>query len=190
MTPPAPAPLAFPALAPITREDAASGFRCEEEALNRFFQQYATQQGRREENRTWVLHRPDDRPDLPRVLGFYTLASIQVERSTVPAPVTKRLPEYPIRAILIGRLARDERCKGLGIGEHLLDDAHRRALRVNADIGGLLVIVDAKNERAASFYKAYDYAPLVQAEAALHPWPQRFYVTMATLRASYAGTSP
>lgn len=190
MTARATASLAFPTLKPITREDAASGFRCEEEALNRFFQQYATQQSRREENRTWVLHRPDDRPDLPLVLGFYTLATTLVERSTVPAPITKRLPEYPIRAILIGRLARDERCRGLGIGEHLLDDAHRRALRVNADIGGLLVIVDAKSERAAAFYRDFGYAPLVRSEAEANTWPQRFFVTMATLRASYAGTSP
>lgn len=177
-------------LAPITSEDAASGFHCEEEALNRFFQQHATQQGRREENRTWVLRRPDGRADLPLVLGFYTLAAIQVERSTLPSPVTKRLPHYPIRAILIGRLARDARCKGMRIGEHLLDDAHRRALRINADIGGLLVIVDAKNEHAAAFHKAQDYAPLIRSEVDADTWPQRFYVSMATLRAAYAGTSP
>lgn len=78
----------------------------------------------------------------------------------------------------------------MGIGEHLLDDAHRRALRINADIGGLLVIVDAKNEKAATFYKDKDYSALIRAEAAVTNWPQRFYLTMATLRASYAGTSP
>jgi ribosomal protein S18 acetylase RimI-like enzyme len=124
------------------------------------------------------------------VLGFYTLATSQVERSTLPSPITKRLPDYPVRVILIGRLARDERCKGMGVGEHLLDDAHRRALRINADIGNLLVIVDAKNERSAAFYEAHDYAPLIHSEAAANRWPQRFYVKMATLRASYEGTSP
>ncbi|RYZ36031.1 MAG: GNAT family N-acetyltransferase [Myxococcaceae bacterium] len=179
----------FPALTAITSEDAASGFHCEEAALNRFFQQQATQQGRREENRTWVLHRPNDRIELPLVLGFYSLTTTLVERSNLPAPIIKRLPDYPIRAILIGRLARDERCRGMGIGEHLLDDAHRRALRINADIGGLLVVVDAKNEKAAAFYKDKDYLPLIRAEADAATWPQRFYVTMATLRASYVGTS-
>ncbi|MCP3143101.1 GNAT family N-acetyltransferase [Pyxidicoccus xibeiensis] len=190
MKTPATATIVFPALTAITSEDAASGFRCEQEALNQYFQKYATQQARREESRTWVLRRPVDRPDLPSVLGFYTLATTQVERSTLPSPVTKRLPDYPIRAILIGRLARDERCKGMGIGEHLLDDAHRRALRINADIGGLLVIVDAKNEHAAAFYEDKGYAPLIRSETNANKWPQRFYVTMATLRASYAGTSP
>jgi GNAT superfamily N-acetyltransferase len=184
----APAPLAFPALTPFTSEDGASGFRCEQEPLNRFFQQNAGQQGRREENRTWVLRRPVERPDLPLVLGFYTLTTTQIERRTLPSPITKRLPDYPIRAILIARLARDERCKGQGIGEYLLDDAHRRALRVNADIGGLLVIVDAKDERAAAFYKDHGYAPLIRSEADDSKWPQRFYVTMAVLRESYADT--
>lgn len=182
----APTPLVFPALTPFTSEDGASGFHCEQEALNRFFQQSAGQQGRREENRTWVLRRPGERPDLPLVLGFYTLTTAQVERSTLPAPITKRLPDYPIRAILIGRLARDERCKGQGIGEYLLDDAHRRALRVNAEVGGLLVIVDAKDERAATFYKHHGYEPLIHSASDSGKWPQRFYVTMAVLRASYA----
>ncbi|MDC0710816.1 hypothetical protein POL68_20235 [Stigmatella sp. ncwal1] len=190
MTAPTHAPLLFPALSPITGEDAASGFHCEEEALNTFFRQHATQQGKREENRTWVLHRPGDRPELPLVLGFYTLATSQVERSTLPSLIIKRLPDYPVRVILIGRLARDERCKGMRIGEHLLDDAHRRALRINADIGNLLIIVDAKNERSAAFYKAHDYTPLIPSEVAANRWPQRFYVKMATLRASYSGTSP
>ncbi|GMU00345.1 hypothetical protein KH5H1_44650 [Corallococcus caeni] len=182
------ASLVFPELTAITSRDAASGFRCEEEALSRYFQQQATQQGRREENRTWVIHRPDGRPDLPSVLGFYTLTWIQLERSSLPEPVTRRLPDYPIRAILIGRLARDERCKGMGIGEHLLDDAHRRALRVNAEIGGLVVVVDAKNARAAAFYEAHDYTVLIRAGSATIAWPQRYFVKMEDLRATYAGT--
>ncbi|MBN8229259.1 GNAT family N-acetyltransferase [Corallococcus macrosporus] len=180
--------LAFPELTAITSSDAASGFRCEEEALTRYFQQQATQQGRREENRTWVLHRPDERPDLPSVLGFYTLTWIQLERGSLPAPVIRRLPDYPIRAILIGRLARDERCKGMGIGEHLLDDAHRRALRVNAEIGGLVVVVDAKNERAAAFYEAHDYTALIRAGPEATSWPRRYFVKMEDLRATYVGT--
>ncbi|MBM7112084.1 hypothetical protein [Archangium primigenium] len=179
----------FDDLRPITSTDAASGFRCEHEALNVFFRQYATQQGRREENRTWVLPRPENAAGLPLVLGFYTLAMTQVERGTLPAPIIKRLPDYPIRAFLVGRLARDERCKRMGVGEHLLDDAHRRILRVNAEAGGLLAIVDAKDAQAAKFYADRGYAPLVRAEAEANRWPQRLYVTLATLRASYVAAS-
>src|SRR5262245_53121188 len=122
----------LPTLTPFTSEDGASGFRCEHDALNIFFRQHAGQQGRRDENRTWVLRRPGHRPELPLVLGFYTLTTLMVERSTLPAAIRKRLPEYPLRGLLIGRLARDERCKGMGIGEQLLDDAHRRAIDVSA----------------------------------------------------------
>lgn len=177
-------PWVFTDLQPITREDAASGFRCEEDKLNDFFRRNAGQQSRRDENQTWVLHRPEGRPELPRVLGFYTLALARVERETLPPEVTRRLSPHPIPAILLARLARDERCKGMGIGEHLLDDAHRRALRVNALSGGLLVIVAAKNARAAAFYEAHDYTPL--GLTAPGNWPQHFYVRMDTLRASYA----
>lgn len=181
-------PLSLGPLRPLASADAASGFRCEHEALNRFFRQEAGQQGRRDVNRTWVLRRPEDRSDLPLVLGYYTLAIVQIERSSLPSPGTKRLARYPIPGVLIGRLARDDRCKGLGIGERLLDDAHRRALAINDQIGCVLAVVDAKDERAAAFYRRFDYQPLVASEVDRGKWPQRYYVKMSTLRASYAST--
>lgn len=49
----------------------------------------------------------------------------------------------------------------------------------------MLVVVDAKDERAAAFYKRFDYEPLIVSDAESGKWPQRYYVKMSTLRASY-----
>ncbi|HYO64953.1 MAG TPA: GNAT family N-acetyltransferase, partial [Archangium sp.] len=137
---------------------------------------------------TWVLRRPEDRPELPLVLGFYTLTLGAIERESLPPEVTRRLPHYPLPAILIGRLARDERVRGQGIGERLLADAHLRALTVNAQAGGVVVIVDAKDPPASGFYARFGYAPLLQVQPAPAPrpeWPRRMFLPIATLRKSF-----
>ena len=112
-----------------------------------------------------------------------TVAS--VERATLPDGVVKRLPRYPIPAILIARLARDSRVKGQGYGEVLLDDAHRRVLHVSEQVGAAVVIVDAKDPRARGFYEKFGYEPLVMASRREEQWPQRMFLSMATLRSAF-----
>lgn len=187
MTDPAPsAPLPLPETHPLTSEDAASGFTCEWPELNRFFRGQATQNQRRDMSHSWVLRRPEERPELPRVLGFYTLTLAVIERETLPPELTRRLPHYPLPAILIGRLARDERVRGQGLGERLLADAHLRALAVNAQAGGVVILVDAKDPRASGFYAKFGYAPLRPPTPGLLPdWPRRMFLPMATLRKSF-----
>lgn len=172
---------------PLTREDAASGFQCESEVLNRFFRQEAGQNQRGDVSRTWVIRRSaEDDPRLPPILGYYTLTVGEVQRAMAPPEVTKRLPPYPLPVVIIGRLARDVRAKGKGIGELLLDDAHRRALQVNVQVGAVLVIVDAKDMDAASFYARYGYKPLMTSVPEGQEWPRRMYLRMKDLRAAFA----
>ncbi len=174
-----------PITQPLTRADAASGFQCEHDALNRFFRQEAGQNQDRDVSRTWVLRRPDDRPELPLVLGYYTLTLGSVSRETAPPEVTRRLPRYPLPAIIIGRLARDLRVMGQGYGELLLDDTHRRALHVNAQAGAVLIIVDAKDPHASRFYERFGYGPMLTSTLETQEWPRRMFLPMKTLRASF-----
>jgi GNAT superfamily N-acetyltransferase len=184
------APYPSPETQPLTSADAASGFVCESPELTRFFGEQATQNQRRDMSHTWVLHRPDERPELPRVLGFYTLTLGAIEREALPPELARRLPRYPIPALLIGRLARDSRVRGLGIGEQLLADAHLRVLAVNAQAGGVVVLVDAKDPRAHDFYARFGYVPLGQTGAAPRPdWPRRMFLPVATLRKAFESGS-
>ena len=60
-------------------------------------------------------------------------------------------------ATLLGRLAIDSRCQGMGYANILIIDALRRALLTTTEIASYAVVVDAINERARSFYEHYEF---------------------------------
>ena len=166
----------------LTPEDAASGFQSGSSALDVFFQTQAGQNQRKNVSRTWVIRRPegDDR-SLPPVLGFYTLTLGAVERERLPGKLSKKMPQYPVPVVLIGRLATDLRARGQRVGERLLLDAHDRALAVSEQAGVVGIIVDAKDEKAAGFYGHYGYQVLEQ-PADAPAWPRRMFIALATVR--------
>ncbi len=68
----------------------------------------------------------------------------------------------------IARLAVDLRFQGQGLGAALLRDAMRRTLAA-AEIAGIRgVVVHAKDERAADFYKLFGFAPFADAPLTLY----------------------
>ncbi len=75
----------------------------------------------------------------------------------------KRLPRYGrLPVTLLGRLAVERSVGGHGVGEFLLVDALRRSLEAAQQIAAMAVIVDAKDERAESFYRHFDFQPFLQ----------------------------
>ena len=58
----------------------------------------------------------------------------------------------------MGRLAVDQNFKGQGLGGALLADALDRA--ANAEIAAYALVVDAKDESAASFYRHHGFIAL------------------------------
>ena len=86
------------------------------------------------------------------IAGYYTLAATSVPANDLPIEVLKRLPRYPILpAALVGRLAVDQRFHRKGLGSTLLADAALRVLK--GDTKAFALIVDAKDENAAAFYR-------------------------------------
>jgi GNAT superfamily N-acetyltransferase len=98
--------------------------------------------------------------DGQRIVGFYTLSAYSVRFHDFPEDLRKMLPRYDtLPAFLIGRIAVDERYKGQRLGEKLLLDALQRCTLYREPIAALAVIVDAIDEKAASFYRRYDFQP-------------------------------
>jgi predicted GNAT family N-acyltransferase len=95
-----------------------------------------------------------------RVAAYYTLAAASVPVTDLPAELTKKLPRYPsIASVLIGRLAVDVKSQGRGLGAALLADAVQRSL-TSAPAAHLL-LVDAKDDSAANFYRRYGFVAIL-----------------------------
>jgi GNAT superfamily N-acetyltransferase len=128
-------------------------FTCGRETLDRWLRAHAGQSQRRDAARTFVTAEPDG-----TVAGYYTLVAAQVEHATATADVRQSLsPHFPIRVALLARLAVAGPHQGTGLGRSLLLDALRRVLRASEELAVRAVTVDALDERAASFYRAFGF---------------------------------
>ncbi len=65
------------------------------------------------------------------------------------------------------RLAVGREMQGHGLGGQLLLAAGRRCLRVAAEVGGIALLIDAKNERVATWYASYGAMPLLDTPLSL-----------------------
>src|SRR6185437_15264049 len=59
------------------------------------------------------------------------------------------------------------RSQGQGIGGQLLLAAGRRCLLASAEVGGVVIVIDAKNQRVAGWYASYGAMPLLDAPLTL-----------------------
>ena len=131
------------------------GFSCGVAVLDNYLQRQASQDMRRHVAAVFVMV-SEDQPQ--KILGYYTLASYAVETSGLPEETAKKLPRYPTTpATLIGRLARAVAQPGLG--GLLLADALGRILANTREVASALVVVDAKDDAAAGFYRKHGFIP-------------------------------
>lgn len=81
----------------IEPEDAASGFACGKHPLDDYLKRHAVANDRAGISRAYVLRRrEDDPPELPRVLGFYTLSMAVAESAPIAKVLEAKLPKYPM----------------------------------------------------------------------------------------------
>jgi ribosomal protein S18 acetylase RimI-like enzyme len=139
----------------LSEEHDRAAFRCGVELLDRYFREHATQDVRRRMSNCFVAVERTTGD----VAGFYTLATSGISHTELPPHITKRLPRYQlIPAIQLGRLAVDLRYRARSLGAGLLADAAFRSAR--ADPAAFTLLVDAKDERAAAFYRKHGFEPL------------------------------
>jgi ribosomal protein S18 acetylase RimI-like enzyme len=141
-------------LAPLDTVHDRTKFHCDSEPLNRYLREQATQDIRRRVAACFVAL-----ADGQRIAGYYTLASASLYLADLPASTIKKLPRYPtVPAVRMGRLAVDHEFKGQGLGGALLADALERAAR--SEIAAFVLVVDAKDEAAADFFKHHGFMAL------------------------------
>ena len=131
-------------------------FRSGVPSLDDWLSQHATQAERKHLASVWIASTPGD---LSQVLGYYSLAPWQVSFDECPAPLRRRLPRYPLAVSLIARLAVAKNQQGNGLGSALLADALLRIRGAGETIPVQAVVVHAKDDRVAGWYRRFGFAP-------------------------------
>jgi len=139
---------------PLTKAHDRAAFDCGVPSLNQYLQRSARQNQEKDIGRTYVLVEPGQ----VRVWAYYTLSSASVEFEEYPE--NAGLPHYPIPAILLARLAVDKQRHGEGLGRDSLLHALGIARRHADSVAAAIVIVEAIDEAAQTFYEKYGFRPL------------------------------
>ena len=149
-----------------------AAFCCEHDILNIYLREQASQDVRKRVAAVYVLT-----SDGRRIAGYYTLSQYAIDAGDLPEELAgqMRLPRYDkVPATLLGRLARDKEFKGARLGEILLMSALQKALEHSRHIASFAVVVDAKDEKAKTFYQNYGFIELPG-------HPQRLFLPMKTI---------
>jgi len=149
---------------PLSKHHDRAAFDCGDTDLNVYLQRYA-RQNHESGGAKCFLAVARDTP--ARILGFYTLSPASIEYSRTPALAKKRLARYDVPVFRLGRLAVDRSVQGRGLGGALLLRAADRCMRVANEVGGVGVLIDAKDERAAEWYANYGAVALLDAPLSL-----------------------
>ena len=131
-----------------------NGFACGEPRLDAYLRQQAAQHHRDGISTTHILV---DDVDPAHILGYYSLSAAQLLLTDLQEADRKRLPNYPVPAIRMGRFAVSAGEQGKGRGDYLLAHAVARCLNLREQFGVRVLLVDALHEKAARFYRAYGF---------------------------------
>ena len=140
---------------PITKAHNRKAFTCKKPALAEYLLHHARQNDEKNIAKSFVA--VDDKNT---VLGYYSLSTSSIEYKEFPKEYSRGLPQYPIPAVLIGKLAVDESTEGHGLGSRLLIDAFQRILIASEEVAVKVVLVEAIDEKAKGYYLHFGFIEL------------------------------
>jgi GNAT superfamily N-acetyltransferase len=136
----------------VTKKHDRNAFDCGDTDLNDFLCRYARQSHDQGAAKTFLAI---DDTDNKTILGFYSLAPATVAYERAPAAMRRGLARHEVPGFRLARIAIHVSLQGQGLGGQLLLSAGRRCLRAAAEVGGCVLVIDAKNDRAAAWYAGY-----------------------------------
>lgn len=149
---------------PIAKKHDRASFDCGEPELNEFLRRHARQNHEKGVAKTFLAI---SQSDGKTILGFYSLCPASLEYARTPEIVRKGLARHDVPVFRLARLAVDRTAQGQGLGGQLMLAAGRRCLLAATEVGGVAILIDAKNERVAKWYASYGAVPLTDAPLSL-----------------------
>jgi GNAT superfamily N-acetyltransferase len=94
------------------------------------------------------------------IVGFYTLATAQVDFSDLPPELIRRLPRRKLPVAVLAWLGIDKADQGNGHGRRLLAQALRDCYDAGQSFAFVALILDCIDDHARAFYRRWDFRPL------------------------------
>lgn len=135
----------------ITASHLVEDFDCGKPSLNYWLASRALRNQRENFTAVRVVH-----VDM-KVVGFYGLAPTAVTPVLLPRSIRTGQPPDPVPCILLGQLAVDRRYGKQGIGTGLVRHALTRTVQAADLIGGAALIVNAVDQEAAHYWRAWGF---------------------------------
>ncbi|REL26543.1 N-acetyltransferase [Thalassotalea euphylliae] len=138
-------------------------FDCGEQALNTFIRTQAAKHMQAGISRIMVL--PSAQPLLNQkfaICAFYSVAPTSIRRDTLPSPLAKKLPRYPVPVFLLAQLAVHKAFHGSGLGKISLIRALKYLWEVNQHMPAYAIVVDCLTNSAHSFYTKFGFQVLCE----------------------------
>lgn len=146
---------------PINKHHKRADFDCGNEALNQFLQCYARQSHDKGGAKTYLAVHYE------KILGYYSISPASVAYDRAPKIVKRDLARHDVPVFRLNRLAVDVSTQSKGLGGQLLLAAGRRCLRVATQIGGVALLIDAKDEKIAHWYASFGAVALLDVPLSL-----------------------
>lgn len=148
---------------PIGKHHDRSAFDCGDGALNQFLHRHARQSHEQGGSKTYLAVSESNE----KILGYYSLSPASIAYERAPEVIKRGLARHDVPVFRLSRLAVDASVQGHRLGGQLLLSAGRRCLLVAAQVGGVALLIDAKNEGVAEWYASYGAVPLLDAKLSL-----------------------
>jgi GNAT superfamily N-acetyltransferase len=147
----------------ITRKHDRGRFDCGDSELNEFLVRYARQSHDQGGAKTFLAI--DDKTKA--ILGFYSLAPASIAYHRALGVIQRGRARHEVPGFRLARIAVHHAQQGQGLGGQLLLAAGRRCLMAASVVGGTILIIDAKNDKAAAWYIRYGAIPLLDGSLTL-----------------------
>ncbi|PJG83335.1 GNAT family N-acetyltransferase [Caviibacterium pharyngocola] len=148
---------------PLNKGHNRTSFDCGNDDLNHFLRHYARQSHSKNTSKTYVAI--DDQTD--GIIGFYTITLGSVSPKSAPIEFSRRFGGHSLPLFTLARLAVDKKYQGKGLGGQLLLKAAKRCFAVSAQVGGIGLFIEAKNQDGANWYRLFGGVPLIDEPCAL-----------------------
>jgi GNAT superfamily N-acetyltransferase len=136
----------------LTGDHVLEEFDCGKPALDERLRNRALTNQSSGTTRTWVVVEQGSSD----VIAYYASSTASILRASLPTRIRRNQPEQ-IPAILLARMAVDQRHKGRGLGAALLKHFMIKALEVAQSVGVRILLIHAKDDEAKTFYSHYGF---------------------------------